>query len=290
MNLLEILKNDSVTHVAPIWRGTWARLWIKPNIFSAQTFVVGIAVFDARGLCDFRFISDTNKFECVYGASGRSHIDQLIDHARQRLSSARDKHEAITALTMPPGVLIDPVGFAAGNSAADAMEFAITEAEMPMEPAQEVSKTPRFKSRAAEEVIASVMNSIRNKMGIGAETILREDSFGDQHHFASVNVALPNKAGVISSGWYAGADRVQLELLRAVTTVESYMAHSKKTGKAGVFFLRPTIESGLKKEQSDAIELALDQVDWQLKEKGLRVVTREFEDELAGDIEEWSKI
>ena len=290
MNLLEILRKNGPANVAPHWRGTWARLWVKPSIFSAQTFVTGVAVFDERGLCDFRFINDTNKFECVYGESGRHQVDQLIADARKRLNAARENHEAVTTLTMPPGVVIDPVGFIAGSSPSDAIESAITEAEMPMAPAQEATKPSRFKSRAPDDVIASVMDSVRSRMGFNAESILREDSFGDTSHFASVNVALPNKAGVISSGWYASAERVQLELLKAVTTVESYMAHNKKTGKAGVFFLRPTIESGLKKEQSDAIELALDQVDWQLKEKGLRVVTQEFEKDLAIDIEEWSNI
>jgi hypothetical protein len=135
-----------------------------------------------------------------------------------------------------------------------------------------------------------VIDAIRAKLGIKAENILREDSFGDLSHLASVNLALPNKAGVISSGWYAGAERVQLELLKAVTTVDSYMAHTKKTGSAGVFFLRPTTQSGLKKEQSEAIENALDQVEWQLKQKGLRVVMHEYEDQLADDIADWAEL
>ncbi len=289
MNLLELLNKNNTTNRAPAWRGTWARLWVKPSIFSAQSYIVGLAVFDSKGLCDFRFISDTDKFECIYDESGRYHIDQLIAQARQRLGFARENHTPVTTETMPPGLVIDPVGYVSGATAADAMESAVSEAEIPMEPKPDVSKAPRFKSRTAEEVIASVMDSVRVKIGLKAETFLREDHFGDQKHHASVNVALPNSAGIISSGWYAGADRVQLELLRAVTTVDSYMIHSKKTGTPGVFFLRPTTESGLKKDQSAAIENALDQLDWQLKQKGLRVLVREFESDLANDVAEWAR-
>ena len=290
MNLLELLKHDNPANRAPAWRGTWARLWIKPNIFSAQTFIVGIAVYDDKGLCDFRFISETDTFECVYGESGREQVNQLLAQARQHLGSARENHTPATAQIMPPGFQIDPVGYAAGASATDAMESALSEAEIPMEPKPDVSKIQRFRSRLADEVISSVMDDVRTKMGLKAENILREDHFGNQSHHARVNIALPNSAGIISSGWYAGADRVQLELLRAVTIVDSYMAHSKKTGQPGVFFLRPTTESGLKKDQSMAIENAIDDVDWQLKQKGLRVVVREFESDLAGDIVEWSGV
>jgi hypothetical protein len=148
MNLLDLLKNENSALLAPTWRGTWARLWLKPSVFSAQSFVVGVAVFDKAGLSDFRFISDTNKFECIYGESGRFHVDQIISQARQRLSAARENHEAINTATMISGVQIDPVGYISGASASGAMESAMNEAEIPMEPAPEQSKTARFKSRA----------------------------------------------------------------------------------------------------------------------------------------------
>ena len=287
MNLLELLKNDTAGNRAPKWRGTWARLWLKPSVFSAQSFIVGVAAFDDKGLCDYRFISDTSKFECVYGESGRYHVDMLVGHARARLNIARERHEPVTTTTMPPGIQIDPVGYLAGASATEALESAIDEADIPMEPKPE-TKAQRFRSRAADDVVVSVMNAIRTKMGIKAESILREDMFGDQSHTARVNIALPNRAGIIASGWYAGAERVQLELMRAAATVESYMKYSKKAGTAGVFFLRPTEESGLKKAQSEAIESALNDVTWLFDQKGLRVVTREYEAELATDVEEWA--
>lgn len=288
MNLLEFHRNSTATRRPLSWRGTWARLWLKPSVFSAQSYVVGIAVLDATGLCDFRFISDTTKFECIYGESGRFHVDQLLALARQRLAYAREHHEPITQERMSTGFLLDPVGFIAGASASDAMDHAIDESEFPMEPSPDPTKAQRFRSRAAEEVVGAVMDAVRVKMGLKAEHVLQEDFFGDQAHQARVNIALPNRAGIIASGWYSGAERVQLELLRAVTTVQSYMSFSEKSGDAGVFFLRPTLATGLKREQSEAIENSLNQIDWQLQRKGLRVITREYESDLADDVAEWA--
>jgi hypothetical protein len=288
MSLLELLDDNNAANRAPQWRGNWARLWLKPSIFSAQNFIVGTVAFDNKGLCDYRFISDTEKFECIYGESGRFHVDALIAQARQRLNVARECHEPITTAGMPPGFQIEPVGYVAGASSNDALESAMDEAEIPMTPTAE-TKAQRFKSRVADDVVGSVINAIRAKVGLEAEGFLRDDFFGDQAHTARVNIALPDRAGIIASGWYAGAERVQLELMRAAATVESYMKFSKKPGEAGVFFLRPTVESGLKKVQSEAIETALSDVGWLFEQKGLRVVTREFESELAEDVAEWAQ-
>jgi hypothetical protein len=61
-----------------------------------------------------------------------------------------------------------------------------------------------------------------------------------------------------------------------------------KDHQGGVFLLRPTELSGLRKEQSTEIENALDQVDWQLNKKGLRVCVQEFEADLAENVAEWA--
>lgn len=286
MSLLQLLQRGSGS--APAWRGTWARIWLKPSIFSAQTYIVGLAVLDQNGICDFRFITDTDKFGCIYGEQGRAHAENLLTTARQCLFRAREMRVPIGRDTLPPGFHLEPVGYAAGASALDALEGALNEAEIPMEPRPELAKAPRFKSRTPEEVTAAVLDALKNKLGFNANAIIREDYFGPEAYTARVNLVKSDSAGVIASGWYASPERVQLELLRAVTVVDSYVAAHGKTGQPGVFFLRPTVQSGLRREQNLAIENALDQIDWQLGQKGLRVATRDQEVDLADDIAEWA--
>lgn len=287
MNLLDLHQQPTARREKHAWVGTWARIWMQPSVFSAQKFVVGIVMLDKKGLCDFQFITGTEKFECLYGPPGRTVAESLLAAGRAQLAQARETHAPIGAHTMPPGLFLEPVGYAADKSAAHALENALCEAEIPMEPFPEAARAPRFKSRTGEEVVADVINAIKLKMKFKASDVLRTDHFGDEKHTGMVNLVLPNSAGIVASGWYASSERVQLELLKAANMVESYMALHQKAGKAGVFFLRPTTASGLNRSQSLEIETALDQLDYHLEQKGLRVATRDLEGELAEDVAEW---
>jgi len=288
MNLLETLRSPSVQ--TPNWRGQWARIWLQPSVFSAQRFLIGLAMMDSTGLCDFRLITGTEKFGCIYGDAGRDLVDQIITQARQALATAREHHTPVDARTLPPGVTIDPVGMVADRSPTQALETALVEAEIPMEPRPELVKAPRFKSRPADEVVAEVLDSIRLRMKLDANTLIRQDHFGDEKHTGMVNLVRPHAAGMVVSGWYANSQRVQLEFLLAANMVESYMAHHKKTGEAAVFLLAPTVEDGLSAKQSQEIDDALDQIDYHLRSRNLRSAVRNRVDDLAGDVAEWAKL
>lgn len=287
MNLLDLHKTSTTQKTRPAWIGTWARVWMQPSIFSAQKFIVGIVMLDKKGVCDFRFISGTDKFECVYGVTGRTMAEQLLAAGRTYLAAAREKHAPLTAAGLPPGLEIEPVGYAADKSATHALEVALCDAEIPMEPFGEVAKAARFRSRPSEDVVSDVINAIKLKMHSGADKVLRTDHFGDEKHAGMVNLVLPSAAGIVASGWYASPERVQLELLKAANMVESYMKLHKKPGQPGVFLLRPTSKTGLSRTQGQEMEKALDDVDYFLNRKGLRVAVRDVESELADDVSEW---
>ena len=74
--------------VAPAWRGNWVRLWLRPDIFSAQEFLVGCAAVDERGLSDFRVITGAQKFECIYGPGTRDMFDRMLGELRQEIGRA----------------------------------------------------------------------------------------------------------------------------------------------------------------------------------------------------------
>lgn len=286
MNLINLLsKNDSSR--APSWKGTWARIWVKPSIFSAQTFIIGLAVFDETGLSDYKLISDTIKFNYIYDESGQAVVNQLLAEARLCLGSARENRRPLTTMMLPPGLQIDPVGYISGQSNFHAMEEALNEAEIPMEPKPEEFKLARFKSRKPDEVTKSIIDEIKKKIGFQADQFIRETHFSNSANTAGANLILPHSVGMIASGWYSEPHRVQLELFKAANTVELYSAQSEKNGKPGLFFLRPTEKSGLRLEQSKQIENSIDEIDWRLGRKGFKLAIREFENDLAEDVANW---
>jgi hypothetical protein len=260
---------------------------MQPSIFSAQKFVVGIAMLDENGLCDFRLITGTEKFECLYGTHGRTMAESLLAAGRAHLAEAREKHLPLSATALPHGLSLEPVGYAADKSALHAIENALCEAEIPMEPFPEAARAPRFQSRDGEDVVAGIFKAIKLKMKLAANEVLRTDHFGDEKHTGMVNLVLPQAAGIVASGWYASSERVQLKLLKAANMVESYMAINRKQGQPGVFLLRPTAATGLSVKQSQEMEAALDEVDYFLVGKGLRVAVRDVESQLAEDVAEW---
>lgn len=286
MNLLEVLRSPSTQ--PPSWRGQWARIWLQPSVFSAQRFLIGLAMLDDSGLCDFKLITGTEKFACVYGDAGRDLVDQIITQTRQALARAREQHHPLTGRDLPPGVVLEPAGHAADRSPSHALEAAMVEAEIPMEPRPDLAKAPRFKSRNADEVVNEVLDSIRLRMDLQANELIRLDHFGDEKHVGAVNLVRPNAAGMVVSGWYASSQRVQLELLLAVNMVDSYMAHHSKTGEAAVFLLAPTVEDGLSAKQSQEIDDALEQIDYHLRSRHLRSTVRNRADDLAADVAEWA--
>lgn len=287
MNLLDVLRSPSTQ--PPPWRGQWARIWLQPSVFSAQRFLIGLAILDASGLRDFKLISGTEKFACVYNDAGRDLVDQIMTQTRQVLAQAREHHNPITGHDLPPGVQIEPAGMAADRSPSHALEAAMVEAEIPMEPRPDQARAPRFRSRTAEDVVKEVLDSIRQRVHFESNNLIKTDHFGDEKHIGEVNLVRPNAAGIVVSGWYANSQRVQLALLLAVNVVESYMAHHHKTGQAAVFLMAPTVEDGLSAKQSQEIDDALENIDYHLRIRHLHSAIRNRADDLATDVAQWAQ-
>lgn len=286
MNLLDILKNPNAQE--PAWRGQWARIWLQPCVFSAQRYLVGMAMLDADRLRDFRLISGTEKFGCLYGDDGRTMVDLIIAQARQALAAARDQKIHPDAVGLPPGVTLEAVGMAADRTPELALESAMVEAEIPMEPRPEQMRAPRFKSRKAEDVVTEVLDAVKTRMGYLANDFIREAHFGAEQARGTVNLVRPDAVGLVVSGWYANSQRVQLELLLAVNVVEGYMATQRKTGQAAVFLLAPTVEDGLPAKVSQEIDSALHEIDSHLRSRDLRSAVRNRARDLADDVAEWA--
>lgn len=286
MNLNAILENSKIKPHAG-WKGTWARVWYQPNIFSQQKFIIGVLAYGEGVLVDFKFIQDTRKFKCIYDSRAKFALDETIKEIRYLLADIREKKVALEDNDLPPGLTIERVGFVASSTAFRALEEAMSEDEIPME-YNELEKKPRrkFAQRTSADVYEKILARITEKSK-SITSRISSDSFGDSHREV-VNLVLDKQAGMITSGWSNNSDQVVLEMYRSASSVESYMAIKGLKGQAAVFMLRPTEEDGLRRTQSIAIEDALNEASWKLEKKGMRIVADNKEDFLAEQISEWA--
>ncbi|MCV2362827.1 hypothetical protein LNV23_05105 [Paucibacter sp. DJ1R-11] len=286
MNFESLLRDTTVTSA---WRGSWARLWLRPDVFSAQEFLVGCAAIDERGLSDFRVITDSQKFECIYGAGTKSMFDRMLSDLRRVLARARETRSTLAAESLPFPFRIEMVGQLREQLPSEALERMLTDGTVPMADDGPKGKRPRFASRAAEDVVADIMDQVRGKAGLSANSFINEGYYGDQQHQVGVNLVTSSAAGVIASGWFASADRIQLEFLLGVNKLDTYVSVTgRDRAKSGFFFMRPTIEDGLTRAVAQEVETRLDNLEWRLKQMHVRVVVLSNAEEIASEVCDWA--
>lgn len=276
--------------VAPAWRGNWVRLWLRPDIFSAQEFLVGCAALDERGLSDFRVITGAQKFECIYGVGTKEMFDRMLGELRQVLGQLRESRAPLIADNLPHPFRMEPVGQLREQLPSEALERMLSDGTVPMVEDGPKGKRPRFVSRAADDVVADVLNRVRDEAGLRANSFINEDYYVDQQHQVGVNLVTAKAAGVIASGWFAAADRIQLEFLLGVNKLDTYVSatHRDRT-KSAFFFMRPTVEDGLVRAVAQDIESRLDVLEWRLKQMQVRAVVLSDPKAIAAEVCKWAE-
>lgn len=285
MNIEELLKRSAVV---PSWQGTWARLWLRPDVFSAQEYLVGVAALDERGLADFRVITSVQKLECVYGTGSRAMFDRMLAELRGSLAAVRAAREPLTHDRLPAAFRLDLAGTLRESLPSEALERMLQDGTIPFEEASPKGKRQRFASRHANEVVREVLDRVRSNLGFDANAVICEDYYGDQKHQVGVNLVAPSAAGVVASGWYSSPERIQLEFLMGANTLDTYVSATKRVrSKSALFFMRPTAEDGLVRAIASEVEARLDDLEWRLTQQGIRVVTHSQADVLAGEVVDW---
>ena len=285
MNIEELLKKPAVM---PSWQGTWARLWLRPDVFSAQEYLVGAAALDERGLSDFRVITSVQKLECIYGPGTKVMFDRMLAELRRCLAEVRAAREPLTSDRLPELFRIDPAGSLRVPLPSEALERMLSDGTIPLQEEPSKGKRPRFASRQASDVAREVLDQVRAKLGYEANSVICEDYYGDQKHQVGVNLVVPHAAGVVASGWYSSPERIQLEFLLGANTLDTYVAATnRERAKSALFFMRPTIDDGLTRAIASEVEARLDDLEWRLTQQRIRVVTHSQPDVLAAEVADW---
>lgn len=285
MNIEELLKRPAVM---PSWQGTWARLWLRPDVFSAQEYLVGAAALDERGLSDFRVITSVQKLECIYGPGTKVMFDRMLAELRRCLAEVRAAREPLNSDRLPELFRIDPAGSLRVPLPSEALERMLSDGTIPLQEEPSKGKRPRFASRQASDVVREVLDQVRAKLGYEANSVICEDYYGDQKHQVGVNLVVPHAAGVVASGWYSSPERIQLEFLLGANTLDTYVAATnRERAKSALFFMRPTIDDGLTRAIASEVEARLDDLEWRLTQQRIRVVTHSQPDVLAAEVADW---
>ena len=285
MNIEELLKKPAVM---PSWQGTWARLWLRPDVFSAQEYLVGAAALDDRGLSDFRVITSVQKLECIYGPGTKVMFDRMLAELRRCLAEVRAAREPLTSDRLPELFRIDPAGSLRVPLPSEALERMLSDGTIPLQEEPSKGKRPRFASRQASDVVREVLDQVRAKLGYEANSVICEDYYGDQKHQVGVNLVVPHAAGVVASGWYSSPERIQLEFLLGANTLDTYVAATnRERAKSALFFMRPTIDDGLTRAIASEVEARLDDLEWRLTQQRIRVVTHSQPDVLVAEVADW---
>ena len=285
MNIEELLKKPAVM---PSWQGTWARLWLRPDVFSAQEYLVGAAALDERGLSDFRVITSVQKLECIYGPGTKVMFDRMLAELRRCLAEVRAAREPLTSDRLPELFRIDPAGSLRVPLPSEALERMLSDGTIPLQEEPSKGKRPRFASRQASDVVREVLDQVRALLGYEANSVICEDYYGDQKHQVGVNLVVPHAAGVVASGWYSSPERIQLEFLLGANTLDTYVAATnRERAKSALFFMRPTIDDGLTRAIASEVEARLDDLEWRLTQQRIRVVTHSQPDVLAAEVADW---
>ena len=285
MNIEELLKKPAVM---PSWQGTWARLWLRPDVFSAQEYLVGAAALDDRGLSDFRVITSVQKLECIYGPGTKVMFDRMLAELRRCLAEVRAAREPLTSDRLPELFRIDPAGSLRVPLPSEALERMLSDGTIPLQEEPSKGKRPRFASRQASDVVREDLDQVRAKLGYEANSVICEDYYGDQKHQVGVNLVVPHAAGVVASGWYSSPERIQLEFLLGANTLDTYVAATnRERAKSALFFMRPTIDDGLTRAIASEVEARLDDLEWRLTQQRIRVVTHSQPDVLAAEVADW---
>lgn len=285
MNIEELLRKPAA---ASSWHGTWVRVWLRPDLFSAQEYLVGAAALDERGLTDFRVIAGGQKFECIYGTGSKAMIDRMLSELRRCLAKLRAEREPLSSDRLPELFRIEPVGSLREPLPSEALERMLVDGTIPLEEDAPKGKRQRFPSRHASDIVNEVLDQVRHKLGLDADSVICDDYYGDQTHQVGVNLVAAGAAGVVASGWSSSADRIQLEFLMGANTLDTYVAATNRDrARSALFFMRPTVNDGLTRAIASDVEDRLDDLKWRLTQQRIRVVTHSQPEAMAAEVADW---
>ncbi len=275
------------------FEGIWACVELQPDPFIPQRFTIGVVVGHRDGGFAYRLLTDSSKFECVYGKKAAALLKPIIESAEQTLlRSARAKNAVPTIEFETSCLSISEPWPTSGKNPEQALARLFAEV-VTMEPSGE-KQTRDFVSMDTDQVRQLVQLELKRISGMKYEKIVVEPKHiitaddGSGHHTLEFNLRPAKGAGSILSAVYKTPDTVELNLLRSSRDLATY-ARIRKVDDLALFIMTA------KREQYESIDFSkmkslIDEQSWRLERQGFRVVTFDEPLPIAQSILEWAEV
>ncbi|NMG64389.1 hypothetical protein GPA19_05440 [Azoarcus indigens] len=258
--------------------GTAFNIRCTPDLFTGESFNVGVCVIGTRGERYARVISEPGRLACIYGEDAAHGVVQLAQIAFC---------EALEGRASPsPNIVFDtptPIYSLPPLEALDELFVSQVTAAIPLRN----DSSARLKTTPTSKVISTIYRLLREKRPEEADEIIPSSPqtvVSTRKGKRAVAIALqpPNGGGVIESAAF-GADTIRFHLLDALLDLE-WAAEARGLDRLGFFVLRPT---GWPENKLHEAEKAIDYVIDRIPTR-CRVEVEEDPEVLAERIIDWA--
>ncbi|MDN3988888.1 hypothetical protein [Zwartia vadi] len=275
-----------------VFEGYWATIELKPSIFIPQSFSIGVVVQDLADHFSFRLLTDTSKFECIYGKGLIAPIKENLKQAEATLLRANKQKILLDQINFEVDTLsISPRHFTSGDSLDSILNRLFNDMVI-LNPTDEENENRYFLTLDTNQVRQLVNDELKKIAGMEFEKIVVNDQHlitsdnGKTSHSLSFNLRPENKAGSVLSAVYKTASTVELNMLRASRDLATYA--SLKNIKDTALFVMTAKEVQYEKNEFKKMSKLIDEQSWRLETQGLKVIAFEDPQPIAKSIYEWA--
>lgn len=263
--------------------GTWQAIVWQPNLFTPQTFVVGVVARSSSEQA-MQIMDKPGRIECFFKPKGIAREFMALT-AMLRAAIARTAPGDDIPLPSPNFRLTEPL-FVRGESAqavADRVFLdTVTAAKaLPNDPG------PESIGPSTEEARKETAQLLKHLTGTDFERIVREEGQMLSNHFLDVTLAPDHGAGSIVSACYRAPQSILVNLLVAAQDINAYAASTRRDQKA-VFIIEPDDDAPLTAKERKTIADLIDNECWKLETSGFRAPRNVTTAAMAQDIRDWA--
>jgi hypothetical protein len=288
----EFLKHTSAVS-APTFSGYWAWLELQLDELSPQRFPVGVVVASSDGNLIYQLLSESSKFECVYGKGVKHAVEAILGDAERSLARHARSKTPLPQVAFDNSALSLAGNWPASGASADALLSRLFRQTVAMEPGEESVATSRFQTLDTESVRTLVNAELKRIAGMRFEKIVVQSKHiipsegSNVQRVLDFNLLTERGAGTVLSAVYKTQQTAELNLLRGSRDLATY-GQLKKMSNLAVFLMLPR-EAEYGSHEFKRLHNLLDEQVWCLEKQGFRVSAFDEPISIAQDILEWSE-
>ncbi|MBR8211169.1 hypothetical protein KDW61_21130 [Burkholderia cenocepacia] len=278
----------------PGFSGVWSTVELQPDVFTPQSFSVGVVIQPEGERLHFKLLDDFKKFECVYGDRfPQRSIREIMTYAEEALRSAAQGRKLISAIELDSDAIrLSAPTFTSGEDCEATIERLFAEVIVMAPHSRRRGRdfvsidTPRARALVNQELKRIAQMDFEKIVVAGASTtgMLVEDK-GTKHHL-DFNLRTSGACGSVVSAVYKSPVSVELNLLKSSRDLTTY-SRIKSLQNSGLFLLLPDEQLLEAKEYKHIVDV-IDEHAWKLERDGFRVVSLSSEAQLAQEIYDWA--